>query len=66
MKGDTLYLVIPDDVKPIKVKYDDRKVEWDESGVGTLIKNNNKPESIEENPFLQESIDIDSNTTYPR
>lgn len=64
MKGDTLYLVIPDDVKPIKVKYDDRKVEWDKSGVGTLIKNNNKSESIEENPFLQESINSD--TTYPR
>lgn len=58
MKDDTLYLVIPDDMKPIKVKYDDRKIEWDKSGVGILIKNNDKPESIEENPFLQESIDI--------
>ena len=57
MKGDTLYLVIPtSDTKPIKVKYDDRKVEWDESGIGTLIKNSNKSESIEENPFLQDSI----------
>jgi hypothetical protein len=56
MKDDTLYLVIPDDMKPIKVKYDDRKVEWDKSGVGTLIKNNDKPESIEENPFLQDYI----------
>jgi hypothetical protein len=56
MKDDTLYLVIPDDIKPIKVKYDDRKVEWDKSGVGTLIKNNDKSESIEENPFLQDYI----------
>lgn len=46
MKGDTLYLVIPDNTKPIKMKYEDR------------------PESIEENPFLQESINSD--TTYPR
>lgn len=56
MRDDTIYFVIPDDIKPIKVKYDDRKVEWDESGVGTLIKNNNKSELIEENPFLQEYI----------
>ena len=40
MKDDTIYFVVPDETKPIKVKYDDR------------------PESIEENPFLQESIDI--------
>lgn len=40
MKDDTLYLVIPDKTKPIKMKYED------------------KPESIEENPFLQESIDF--------
>lgn len=46
MKGDTLYLVIPDNTKLIKMKYEDR------------------PESIEENPFLQESINSD--TTYPR
>ena len=58
MRDDILYFVIPDDIKPIKVKYDDRKVEWNESGVGSLVKNNDKPESIEENPFLQESIDI--------
>ena len=65
MKDDILYFVIPTpDTKPIKVKYDDRKVEWDESGIGTLIKNSNKSESIEENPFLQESINSD--TTYPR
>lgn len=46
MKDDTIYFVVPDETKPIKVKYDDR------------------PESIEENPFLQESINSD--TTYPR
>lgn len=56
MKDDILYFVIPDDTKPIKVKYDDRKVEWNESGVGSLVKNNDKSESIEENPFLQEFI----------
>ena len=56
MKDDILYFVIPSNTKPIKVKYDDRKVEWNESGVGTLIKNNDKPESIEENPFLQDYI----------
>lgn len=46
MRDDTIYFVIPDNTKPIKMKYE------------------NKPESIEENPFLQESIDSD--TTYPR
>lgn len=40
MKDDTIYFVIPDDTKPIKMNYEDR------------------PESIEENPFLQESIDF--------
>ena len=40
MKDDTIYFVVPDETKPIKIKYEDR------------------PESIEENPFLQESIDI--------
>lgn len=40
LKDDTIYFVIPDDTKPIKMKYEDR------------------PESIEENPFLQESIDF--------
>lgn len=40
MKDDTLYLVIPDKTKPVKVVFD----------------NNDKPESIEENPFLQEYI----------
>ena len=47
MKGDTLYLVIPDKTKPVKVAFD-----------------RDKPESIEENPFLQESINSD--TTYSR
>ena len=43
MKGDTLYLVIPTpDTKPIKVAFDNN--------------DNDKPESIEENPFLQNSI----------
>lgn len=46
MRDDTIYFVIPDKTKPIKMKYEDR------------------PESIEENPFLQESINSD--TTYPR
>lgn len=46
MRNDTIYFVIPDNTKPIKMKYE------------------NKPESIEENPFLQESINSD--TTYPR
>lgn len=40
MKDNTIYFVIPDETKPIKMKYEDR------------------PESIEENPFLQESIDF--------
>jgi hypothetical protein len=43
MKGDTLYLVIPTpNTKPIKVVFDNN--------------DNDKPESIEENPFLQNSI----------
>lgn len=46
MRDDILYFVIPDNTKPIKMKYEDR------------------PESIEENPFLQESINSD--TTYLR
>ncbi len=41
LKDDTIYFVIPDNTKPVKVAF-----------------NNDKPESIEENPFLQESIDI--------
>lgn len=56
MKDDILYFVIPSNTKPVKVKYDDRKVEWNESGVGSLVKNNDRSESIEENPFLQEYI----------
>lgn len=42
MKDDTLYLVIPSNTKPVKICFD----------------NSDKSESIEENPFLQESIDI--------
>lgn len=41
MKDDTIYFVVPDETKPVKVAFD-----------------NDRPESIEENPFLQESIDI--------
>lgn len=41
MRDDTIYFVIPDETKPVKVAFD-----------------NDRPESIEENPFLQESIDI--------
>ena len=48
MKDDTLYLVIPDDMKPIKVT----------SGTSILVDRGDKSELIEENPFLQESIDI--------
>ena len=40
MKDNTIYFVVPDKTKSIKMKYEDR------------------PESIEENPFLQESIDF--------
>lgn len=41
MKDNTIYFVVPDNTKPVKVAFD-----------------NDRPESIEENPFLQESIDI--------
>lgn len=41
MKDDTIYFVVPDETKPVKVAFD-----------------NDRPESIEENPFLQESIDF--------
>ena len=41
MKDNTIYFVVPDETKPVKVAFD-----------------NDRPESIEENPFLQESIDI--------
>ena len=41
MKDNTIYFVVPDKTKPVKVAFD-----------------NDRPESIEENPFLQESIDI--------
>lgn len=54
MKDDTIYFVIPDETKPIKVT----------SGTSALVDGGDRPESIEENPFLQESINSD--TTYPR
>ena len=41
MKDNTIYFVVPDETKPVKVAFD-----------------NDRPESIEENPFLQESIDF--------
>lgn len=42
LKDDTIYFVIPDDT----------------SGTSALVDKGNRPESIEENPFLQESIDF--------
>lgn len=48
MKDDTIYFVIPDET----------------SGTSALVDRGDRPESIEENPFLQESINSD--TTYPR
>lgn len=54
MKDDTIYFVIPDETKPIK----------ETSGTSALVDRGDRPESIEENPFLQESINSD--TTYPR
>lgn len=40
MKDDTIYFVIPDET----------------SGISALVDRGDRPESIEENPFLQESI----------
>ena len=54
MKDDTLYLVIPSNTKPVKVT----------SGTSALVDGGDRFESIEENPFLQESINLD--TQYPR
>lgn len=48
MKDDTIYFVIPDETKPIKKT----------SGTSALVDGGDRPESIEENPFLQESIDF--------
>lgn len=42
MRDDTIYFVIPDKT----------------SGTSAFVDRGDKPESIEENPFLQESIDI--------
>ena len=41
MKDNTIYFVVPDETKPVKVAFD-----------------NDRPELIEENPFLQELIDF--------
>lgn len=46
MRDDTIYFVIPDETKPIKVT----------SGTSALVDRGDKSESIEENPFLQDSI----------
>ena len=48
MKDDTIYFVIPDET----------------SDTSALVDRGDRPESIEENPFLQEFINSD--TTYPR
>lgn len=48
MKDDTIYFVIPDET----------------SGTSALVDRGDRPELIEENPFLQDSINSD--TTYPR
>ena len=48
MRDDTIYFVIPDKT----------------SGTSALVDKGDKPESIEENPFLQDSINSD--TAYPR
>ena len=42
MRDDTIYFVIPDET----------------SGTSALVDRGDRPESIEENPFLQESIDF--------
>lgn len=47
MKDNILYFVVPDET----------------SGTCALVDRGDRPESIEENPFLQESINSD--TTYP-
>lgn len=48
LKDNTIYFVIPDETKPIK----------ETSGTSALVDREDRPESIEENPFLQESIDF--------
>lgn len=42
MRDDTIYFVIPDET----------------SGTSALVDRGDRPESIEENPFLQDSIDF--------
>lgn len=48
LKDNTIYFVVPDETKPIK----------ETSGTSALVNREDRPESIEENPFLQESIDF--------
>lgn len=48
LKDNTIYFVVPDETKPIK----------ETSGTSALVDREDRPESIEENPFLQESIDF--------
>lgn len=50
LKDDTIYFVIPSNTKPIKVAFDKT------SGISALVDREDKPELIEENPFLQDSI----------
>lgn len=50
LKDDTIYFVIPSNTKPIKVAFDKT------SGTSALVDREDKPELIEENPFLQDSI----------
>ena len=46
MKDNTIYFIVPDDTKPIKIT----------SGTCALVDRGDRSESIEENPFLQEFI----------
>lgn len=50
MRDDTIYFVIPDNTKPVKIAFDKT------SGTSALVDREDKPELIEENPFLQDSI----------
>lgn len=46
MKDNTIYFVVPDETKPVKVT----------SGTSALVDGGDRSESIEENSFLQEFI----------
>lgn len=50
MRDDILYFVIPSNTKPVKAAFDKT------SGTSALVDREDKPELIEENPFLQDSI----------